>query len=445
MQGGGIKHLPDTGMNDGPMILAYLFFSELIERFVDQARDSDRLKRFDKLTESLLDRMEIVQIILDKSHNANEVFDRLNTAGRPLSTIDLVRNELFQTVSEDYDRAHVLYSKLWEPFEKSFEKSLSDHNALERGRIVDGFFFPYALVHLSSAKKNNLLKDLRRIWLGLSAASDSTISRLSPEIVINSLEDMKGPYLALDQGIKMEGVSDDLWTRILSLRRVPIPGVTHPYLMKLLATVASGETSEVDACGVCSVLESFFVRRGFVGLEPTGLHSIFKKLWLDAGADPAKVAVNIETGTISFPSDSDVRRAILEKGLYNKRIEKFVLWSYEADLQQMSHAQLNYLPSITSDHVMPRSWQGEWKNIISEVEHASVVDLWGNIVPLSKKENSAKGAKSYGDARKMLQNETAFLTTKRFLVENEYWDKDAIIERSKVLAEWAIARWTKPI
>jgi hypothetical protein len=186
------------------------------------------------------------------------------------------------------------------------------------------------------------------------------------------------------------------------------------------------------------------VRRGFVGLEPTGLHSIFKRLWLDAGADPTKVAENIETGTISFPSDNEVRNAVIEKGLYNKRIEKFVLWSYEGDLQKMSHAQLSYLPNITADHVMPRSWQGEWKKIISEAEHAAIVDLWGNLVPLSKKENSAKGAKSYAEARKILQNETAFLTTKRFLTENDYWDKETILARTKDLGDWAVNRWPKP-
>lgn len=443
MDGVSINLLPDTGKSDGPMILAFMYFSEMIEKFVDGYLGDSQRDRLEKLVDAALERMEIVQIILDKSHNANEVFDRLNTSGRPLTTIDLVRNELFQTVSEDYDKAHKLYSSLWEPFEKSFDNSLSDLDSETRGKIVDGYFFPYALVHMSSAKKNNLLKDLRKIWQEM-CSPDGLQPKLSPEIVISSLEEFRGPYLALDQGIRMDGLSDSLWDSISALRCVPIPGVTHPYLMKLLCSVAAGKTSEEAACDICAVLESFFVRRGFVGLEPTGLHSIFKRLWLDAGANAAEVASKIETGTISFPNDKDVMAAIVEKGLYKKKIEKFVLWAYEIGLQKNSYVKLSYLPDITADHVMPRSWQGDWKNIISEEDHSLVRDLWGNLVPLSKPENSAKGAKSYGEAKEMLQHETAFSTTKRFLAENSIWDKEAIIARSAELAKWAVERWPKP-
>ncbi len=136
-----INLLPDTGMNDGPMILAFLYFAEVLESTLSQVSEEDRECELERLFTTLLERMEVVQIVLDKSHNANEVFDRLNTAGRPLGTIDLVRNELFQTVSESYEKARQLYSKKWEPFEKSFESKLSDLKASERAKVIDGFSF----------------------------------------------------------------------------------------------------------------------------------------------------------------------------------------------------------------------------------------------------------------------------------------------------------------
>ena len=100
-----INLLPDTGSNDGPMILAFMYFCEKLSKLLDNFPINTREGQLEKVYRALLEKMEIVQIILDKTHNANEVFDRLNTAGRPLGTIDLVRNELFQTVSEDYDKA----------------------------------------------------------------------------------------------------------------------------------------------------------------------------------------------------------------------------------------------------------------------------------------------------------------------------------------------------
>ncbi|HUR36950.1 MAG TPA: DUF262 domain-containing protein [Terriglobales bacterium] len=449
-----VKLLPDTGMPDGPMVLAYQYLTRRVGEFLEGEKSGTTAKtedRLSKLYNALLEKMEVVQIILDKAHNANEVFDRLNTAGRPLSTMDLVRNELFQTVSEDYDKAEKLYSSLWAPFEKNFDEALEDHDSETRSSIVDDFFFPYALTYLPSAKKNKLLPDLRRIWAKLSLnpimesaqAHDLGALSIDPTLVITSLESMRSPYLAMDQGIRLDKVSDALWEAILNLRGVPVPGVTHPYFMKLLSEVMAGSVGDADALAVCAVLESFFVRRGLVGLEPTGLHSIFKKLWDDAKADPSLVKKSIQTGTISFPPDEEVLRAIEDKGLYKKRVEKYVLRSYEAHLQQTSLAKLSYLPKITADHVMPQDWQGEWKKVISKEDHERVVDLWGNLVPLSSPENSAKGAKSFGEAKALLSQETAFLTTKRLMAKTDTWDKETILARCIELADWAITRWPK--
>lgn len=449
IDGLAINLLPDTGLNDGPMILAFMYFSDAIEKTLGRVEDEvEREAELEKIFTTLLERMEVVQIVLDKSHNANEVFDRLNTAGRPLGTMDLVRNELFQTVSEDYERATALYQKKWEPFEKSFEKKLSDLKAVDRAKVIDGFFFPYALVHFNSAKKNNLLHDLRKIWGRLSSCESFSgephqKGQIDPDCVVVSLEELKGPYPALDQGIRMDELSDSFWDSISGLRRVPIPGVSQPYFMQLISSVARGNVTEQDAIAVSKVIESFFVRRGFVGLEPTGLHSIFKKLWSDAGADPEAVKENIQTGTISFPDDEEVLAGVLEKGLYGKRIEKYVLWAYEMELQSKSFAQLSYLPAITTDHVMPQEWKGEWKNVISQDMHSEIIHLWGNLVPLSGKENSAKHAKSFSEAKGLLAHETAFVTTKRFLHKFDTWGRDEILARTEELGKWAIQKWVK--
>lgn len=439
-----VKLLPDVGKNDGQMILAYMYFGEKIEDYIEDFDEGDKKDRLEELYAALLDKMEIVQIVLDKSHNANEVFDRLNTAGRPLTIMDLVRNEMFQLVSSDYEVALRLYNELWGPFEQSFEKALSDKDAIERGKIIDGFFFPYALTRLKTAKKNNLLQDLRRIWARLEAEDGENCDHsFGPECVIRDLEKMRDPYLAIDQGIRISGIGDDLWEAIRNLRRIPLPGVAHPYFLSLLASVVDGVTSEDRAAKVCSVVESFFVRRGINGLEPTGLHAIFKKLWDDVGDRYEDLTGALETRTISFPSDDEVREAVRTKALYKRRVEKFVLAAYEAYLQEQSISRLSYLPKITTDHVMPQSYQGDWKSLLSEERHEELKDLWGNLVPLSSPENSAKGAKNFAQSKAALSDETSFKTTKKLLSQHDEWNEETILARCEELSEWAVARWPK--
>lgn len=439
IEGNKIKHLPGTGRNDGPMILAYLYFGEKIEEYMGDVESGDESAKLSELYDAVLEKMEVVQIVLDKSHNANEVFDRLNNAGQPLAIIDLVRNEMFQTVSDDYEDALRLYNELWEPFERSFDASLSDFTEKDRRKVIDGFFFPYALTRHPSAKKNNLLQDLRSIWNKLSQGPG-----IQAEAVIHDLELMREPYLAIDQGIRPDGIGDQLWEAILGLRKVPIPGVTNPYFMSLLAAVSKSEVDEQDALEVCRIIEAFFVRRGFVGLEPTGLHSVFKKLWSEVGADFSRLTGELETRTISFPTDEEVRASVESKALYKRKIEKFVLATYEAGLQDKSLSRLKFLPDITTDHVMPQKWQGDWKKVLSKSEHEQIVDLWGNLVPLSAPENSAKGASNYKEAREKLSDETSFKTARRLLQTYDDWTKETILERSRLLGEWAVERWPKP-
>lgn len=139
----------------------------------------------------------------------------------------------------------------------------------------------------------------------------------------------------------------------------------------------------------------------------------------------------------------EVVLGITTRPLYKKRIEKFVLWSYEMHLQNQSFAQLSYLPKISTDHVMPQELKGDWRKVIAEDAHKEAVHLWGNLIPFSDKENSCKGSKSYEDARARLAEETAFLTTKKFLTKHEKWDEEGIRERTHELANWALSRWPK--
>lgn len=434
-----IKALQETGTTDGAMVQAFEFFLSNVSNYIESDESSNDAEQIGRIHDALLQKMEIVQIVLDKTHNANEVFDRLNTAGRPLTAMDLIRNEIFQTVSDDYSKAEDLYHKHWQPFERGFEKELEDqHDATSRNKIIEGFFFPYALTQKSTAKKNHLLSDLRAVWTDISDTG-----QIDPVKAISSMESMKGPYLAIDQGIKISGVPEELWEIIIGLRRIPIPGVAHPYFMKMLESISGKNSDANDAIRVSKILESFFVRRGITGLEPTGLHAVFKRLWDTAGLDAQKVFKSIQTGTISFPTDEELVTAILTKPLYKKRVEKYVLASYEIYLQKSSISQLRYLPEITTDHILPQGLGGEWKEIITQEEHGEIVHLWGNLVPLSTPENSAKNAKSFSEAREILENETSFKSTKEVLKNFKSWNGGAVEKRGKALAKWAVTRWPR--
>lgn len=430
--------LSGIGDKDGFLIDAYKFFVDKIEVYISGSKNNQQA--LDTLMTCVLDRLEIVQIILTKDQDANEVFDRLNTGGLPLAVIDLVRNEMFQLVSGDYELAQSIYQEHWRPLEDSLEHALGDQDPKTRDKIIDSYFFPYLLAHRSDAKKNKILSELRSFWDEIFPSSEG---EEKARLIIEHLDRFTGPYLALECGVRPSGVSDELWNQLRLLRAVPLPSVTYPFFLRLIDAAKSNDVSDVDAIACAKIVESFLVRRGLVGLEPTGLHAIFKKLWNKTKGDPSKVLKNIVSKTISFPDDDEIHEAVLERPFYGRRVAKFVAAEYEASLQAKGYEALKYLPDITLDHVMPQKWAGSWKSVISEERHDATLDLWGNVVPLSSPLNALKHASSYDHSKDILNDETLFKTARQLIQSFDEWGEQQILDRTKSLSAWAVKRWPK--
>lgn len=433
--------LPEFPTEDGFLLESFNYSVAKIEAYLDDFEGEEQKNTFESIVKTITEKMEIVQIALTKQHDANEVFDRLNTGGRNLRVVDLVRNELFQTVSKDYNKAWNLYTSKWRPFELSFSESLSDLSADQIEKLIDGFFFPYVLACRSGATKNRILQELRALWKKVGTPDGD--KQPSAGLIIDHMKSFLPAYLALAQNVRPANLSDEAWSALLRLNAVPLPSVTYPFMMNVIQSTTSGKTNPGQFETICHTIESFLVRRGVVGLEPTGLHAIFKKLWETAGDDLTKVAENIESGTIRFPDDVEFRKGVLAEKLYKKKVCKFVVSEYEAHLQNKSIESLKYLPDITIDHVVPQTLTAGWAKEFSAEDHEKLLHTWGNLVPLSSPANSTKGTKSYEEACAALKHETKFMTAQELMKNYDSWGATEIEQRSKDLAEWAISRWQK--
>ena len=297
------KLLPSLGNETGRMANAFEHTKKRLNGLLSLLGDTQDQEIFSRLKEDFFDKLEVVQIVLTKSHDANEVFDRLNTAGRPLRIIDLVRNEVFQGV-ENLENALHLYDYKWEPFEKALIGPTSGKDAMDRQRQVDNFFFPYCLVHDQNAAKNRLFVHLRKYWDELAANEDG-LSKA--ELIVEDLHLYIDPYLALHAGDKPANTDDNFWTWLLKLKSIPLPTVTYPFFMQLIRKHMDGHICEDEAVLACRVVESFLVRRAFAGFEPTGLHSVFKQLWSRSEGKTDNMHEHLQTTTIRFSGDEDTR------------------------------------------------------------------------------------------------------------------------------------------
>ncbi|MBY6096394.1 DUF262 domain-containing protein [Ferrimonas balearica] len=425
------------GKSHGALVDAFNYHLEEIDKRITVEEEAS-LDELGNLMSNICSKIEFVQINLADHHDANEVFNRLNDSGQPLEIIDLIRNEVFSLLSDNVDDAEAIYDSHWLDFEKSFDLGDDPDSIKAASDIRNGYFFPFALIQDSKVKKADIFNALSKAW-------KKSVSKLTPEDgakkIIDDLQFYVSSYLAIAVANRPKNLSDSLWEKVLRLHRMPAPTTLYPYLMRLLKSVETEEVKDSDAIGCLEVIESFLVRRAFLGLEPTGLHAVFKELWRKAEADSSLVTSNIQTKTIEFPNDSKFVECIREGDLYHRKLCSYVLEEYERSYTKGD--VLKTFPKITADHLMPQKRQGDWISVVAQEDHDKYQHTWANLVPLSDKANAEKGTKNWDETCDLLALETVFASTKHVLDNYEEWNLDTILERAEGLSEWAVARWKK--
>lgn len=428
-----INESKEVGPAQGTMTKAYGLLQKKVRDRTQPDPDAEDeeasvRERILGLMDTVLDRLEFVEILLGEEHDPNEVFDRLNKEGVRLGIVDLVRNEVLKRLSDDPKQALQLHSQEWLPFEKAFGDSTAG---------LDAYFYPYALTVDSKITKAKVFAMLSKRW-----NTQFKDAELTPEQQLKKImEGLKShvvSYNAIARG-ETSQLDADVVKYVQRLNDLNRPSSVYPYVMQLLTDHSLGkvETPQVEEC--LRIIESFLVRRAFRGIEPTGLHAIFKGMWEVAGADPAAVRRAIVSKTIVYPSDDQVREAIMEWPMYSRKVLPYAMAEYERELSSVDVMKL--LPDITVDHLMPQSRKGAWAEVMSDSDFERLVDTWGNLVPLSGPANSAKNAKSWAEARELLQSETVFSSTKKVYMSQEVWNAETIEARSRAIASWAVERW----
>ena len=320
-----------------------------------------------------------------------------------------------------------LHSELWEPFEKSLGE-----------KLLDEYFFPFAIARFPQITKASAMDSLRRRWDDANAGEEDVTTQV--ENIVEDLSEFVSAFATLRKAEPYAGLPKSVLDVALKLNRMELPSVTLPLPMQILRAAAHRDLSPARAAESLRIIESFLVRRAFVGMEATGLHAVFKVLWERTKGKPKEVRKNIESRTIHFPSDADMRAGIESKGLYGRRLCHYILEERELSLRTGDPLSSEQLKGFHIDHVAPQSLKGEWAKLFASPDAEALVHTWGNLVPLSQRANSTKNAKSWEAAKELLQRDTVYKST-MLIYDEESWTTEQIVSRNQELVAWATERW----
>jgi uncharacterized protein with ParB-like and HNH nuclease domain len=413
-----IKYLPATGTEKGTLRNNY----KSALRFLNSQYAEGGLDRIRSIYRAILESMSVVQIDVWDPTNGPKIFDSLNSRQEPMTIGDLIRNEIFSRVANEHpDFIEQIDQTHWQPFYKKFQQGGKN--------LFDSYFFPYGLVQDQNIKKSEVYNNLKSSWQILQ----------NPEDIIKSLSEYQNAFLDITCGTDYQMHTENIKLWFNNLRNSNSPGSTYPFLMKLSNAIKKELILEDDAVEVLKVIESFLVRRAIYGIEPTGLHAVFKKLWGDCSEKPNGGAVIREIKkhkTVYWPTNEDMKNIIRARPLYGAGITKYVLLEHNKSLGGDCPSDMPWI-----EHILPQTPDPIWFNDFNKEQHEKMNGLLANLIPLSQQMNKEIGNGPYAKKRERYRNDSMYKSARILAERNEVWTPETIIKRSDEIYEWAIQRW----
>lgn len=423
------------------------------DREVGDAPDGDDdpalgAQRMHALLQALLSHMKLVVIALGEGDDAQVIFETLNSKGKPLLAMDLVRNNIFHRAEAQGEAAENLYERLWATFEGAFWEQVGPGARPARPRI--DHFLSHALTAQTGAATS--VRELYAEYRAYARPKGKPrFERVEDELV--ELTKYAPTYRTL------EGAEGDGSALFWLGRKLASWEVTTAYPVAF--QVAEAGVGEEEARAIYRLLYSYIVRRAICGLTAKNLNGVFQRIasrfrggpslaaFVDAFAEQSGPAVR-------FPTDDELRFGMTHNPLYKwfnkgERLQD-VLWELEVASRGRFAEAMARPSSLWIEHVMPQSWQAHWPlaDAVSPdgtpsaeaTRRERLIHTVGNLTLTTDRLNIALGNGMFEDKRTAL--DASLLALNKWFTSRGDWNEAAIEERSAELAERAIAIWPHP-
>lgn len=403
--------------------------------------------RLEALLKALLEQMKLVVITLDEGDDPQIIFETLNSKGRPLLTMDLVRNNIFHRAEKENANTDELFQKLWLPFHGSWWDEPSQFSRPQRPRI-DHF-----LHHVLTAETGRKIS-LRELYSEYRAFAvpkgKQRYSSVHDEL--RGLEKFVSTYETLE--LKTEDDDDLVWIG----KKLGAWQVTTAYPIVMQISISDLDSSEKNHLYL--LLYSYIVRRTLIGLSNKNFNKIFQSLAREFVENGVSLAVfksffsSKEGESSVFPTDEKFRRGIMREPAYQlapgKRIRD-VLWELELATRTSFSEQTNMPEQLWTEHVLPQHWTDEWPFASDGTSYSNLdenpadvrdtmLHTIGNLTLITDMLNISLGNKNFRTKKKELEVHSGLFLNRWFL-DKDSWTEIDIYERSKHLASMAVEIW----
>ena len=439
----------DVGKN-GNMVIAWQTITTFFEENV-RYQDIDWQK---KLLDFLLSQVIVVRLEVDRSLDANAIFETLNYRGKQLTEVDLIKNYFFSFFRDEED-ARV------DAMHECFE---TIHNHLSAKRVEE-----YARCFMQTKygfleKEKFFRKIKKQLGVASSAGSQKVFDLTSDLANGASIEAFKTifqksaneDYLRqLTTDARKGGNKRKIQHYLMDLQGYKI---TYPILFALFrAHIDAGGAQSAKQKDVakyvyaCAKLLSSFVQRvvQVTEFKPSTYEEKFADLaaLIHSGKCSTKEQFMVELEKIDAENviDDKVYVALLAGKIYPKKgttKQSHIL--RQIAKRDNPGADISD-GSVTVEHILPKSpkhyEQPAWQVAFQDAHLDTLIHRLGNLTLLEKGKDSSKPADNASFNAKKKIYKTSSLKMTQDLCDHNEWNQKLIKQRQRKLAKLAVEIW----
>lgn len=363
--------------------------------------------------------LTVAVIQLDDNDNAQEIFERINSTGIPLSLSDKIRNFVLMT-EVDQDR---LYESYW----------LKAEQILSRDQL-EGFFLDYLNFKMDGfTKESTAYDDFKALYVR---------GRYTNETMLGEILHYAQQYHAFYCGDKLH-LSNEANQFLDSLRKLNQTTV-YIFLFSVFDDFEAGVIDDETLCKVLRLLLNYSIRRLICEVGSNSLRGLYKTLYGRVFNRPENKN-NYYDAIVSFllqltskdvmPSDAEFVVALKERNLYRKNaLCKYLLVAIENQGKEQIETD-----ALTIEHIMPqnKNLSTAWQKMLGsdwELVRERYLHTLGNLTLTGY--NSELGDLPFAEKLDMLSDKNTHVTVLYSDVKDKTeWNAQTIEARSERLSK----------
>lgn len=363
-----------------------------------------------------LQQLTCVDIGLDNDDNAQEIFERINSTGVPLSLADKIRNFVLMV---DADQEH-LYEDYWLKAENLFKRT-----------SMEQFFLDYLNLKIDGFAKIDDAYDIFKNYFKDNGYTNESMLR---EILHYAEFYHTFLYGNLKYGKKV----NELLLKLQKLKQTTV----FLFLFRVFDDLEEGIINEAELAQVLELLLNYSIRRLICEVGSNSLRGLYKTLYARVFTRPenkthyydaiASFFIQL-TSKDAFPTDEEFLTALKYNNMYRKNaLCKYLL----TEIENQGKEQI-ITDNLTIEHIMPQNknistaWQemlgANWQEVKDKYLHTL-----GNLTLTAY--NTELGDKPFAEKKQMLDGVTRVVALYADVKICDEWNATTIETRADKLS-----------